>query len=145
MKTFKEYQYQTVCCDPDKLDWDEPIIEGSEEWLDAIEGEDIQEVQKGSVSFLGLGFSALTGTLPLYLKYKIATKHIQAQKAGCGKETSIKARNECLYNFRKKGFEAKIKLLSKVKSKEENPKKIKKIDKQIGEVKKKMGELRVKF
>ena len=59
MQTFKEYQYQLTCTDPEKYDWDAPIVEGSEEWLDAIEGENIQEVQKGSISAFGLAFSAI--------------------------------------------------------------------------------------
>ena len=77
-----------------KYTWDgEPLVEGTPEWMEAeaylIEDEDIQEVQKGSVSFLGLGFSALTGTLHLYLAYKMLMKSLEKGKAGCSNEPTI--------------------------------------------------------
>ena len=153
-KTFKEYQYQLTCTDPEKYDWDAPIVEGSEEWLDAIEGENIQEVQKGSISAFGLAFSALTLTLPIYLRYKVMRKHIEKAKAGCtGKGVKgnlnpmeILKRNKCLYDFRKKGYEAKIKMLTKVMAKEKgNPDKVKKINKEIAQAKDQISDLRVNF
>ena len=134
MKTFKEYQITKQLKNAKlKYTWDgEPLIEGSPEWMEAeaylIEDEDIQEVQKGSISFLGLGFSILTNTWPLYLAYKMVKKSIEKGKAGCSNEPTISARNRCLANFRQKGYDAKIKLLKKVQSKSDDPKKIKKID-----------------
>ena len=150
MKTFKEYQVtkeESNYCDfAEEYTWDgEPLIEGSPEWLEAIKDENIQEVQKGSVSFLGLGFSALTGYLPIYLAYKMVVKSMEKAKAGCSDLDTIIARSKCLADFRRKKIEAKIKLLSKVKSKEKDPGKIKKIDKQIGQQKKAIGKIRVNF
>ena len=119
MKTFKEYQITKQLKNARlKYTWDgEPLIEGSPEWMEAIKGEDIQEVQKGSVSFLGLGFSALTGYLPIYLAYKMVVKSMEKAKAGCSDLETIVDRNKCLADFRRKKIEAKIKLLSKVKGK----------------------------
>ena len=149
MKTFKEYRItkeESSCCDAEEYTWDgEPLIEGSPEWLEAIKDENIQEVQKGSVSFLGLAFSALTLTLPYYLAYKMVVKSLEKGKAGCANEDSIGARNKCLADFRRKGYEAKIKLLSKVKGKTKDPGKLKKIDKEIGKVKKNIGKIRTNF
>ena len=147
MKTFKEYQITKQIKNAKlKYTWDgEPLIEGSPEWIEAIKGEDIQEVQKGSVSFLGLGFSALTGTLHLYLAYKMLVKSLEKGKAGCANEPSIADRNRCLADFRRKGYEAKIKLLGKTKSKEKDPDKIKKIDKEIDKQKKAIGKIRTHF
>ncbi len=147
MKTFKEYQITKQIKNAKlKYTWDgEPLVEGSPEWMEAIKGEDIQEVQKGSVSFLGLGFSALTGTLHLYLAYKMLVKSLEKGKAGCANEPSIADRNRCLADFRRKGYEAKIKLLGKTKSKEKDPGKIKKIDKEIDKQKKAIGKIRTHF
>ena len=147
MKTFKEYQITKQIKNAKlKYTWDgEPLIEGSPEWMEAIKGEDIQEVQKGSVSFLGLAFSALTLTLPYYLAYKMVVKSLEKGKAGCANEDSIGARNKCLADFRKKGYEAKIKLLGKVAGKTKDPAKLKKIDKQIAKQKKNIGKIRTHF
>ena len=147
MKTFKEYQITKQIKNAKlKYTWDgEPLVEGSPEWMEAIKGEDIQEVQKGSVSFLGLGFSALTGTLHLYLAYKMLVKSLEKGKAGCANEPSIADRNRCLADFRRKGYEAKIKLLGKTKSKEKDPGKIKKIDKEIDKQKKAISNIRTHF
>ena len=147
MKTFKEYQITKQLKNARlKYTWDgEPLIEGSPEWMEAIKGEDIQEVQKGSVSFLGLGFSALTGYLPIYLAYKMVVKSMEKAKAGCSDLETIVDRNKCLADFRKKKIEAKIKLLSKVKGKEKDPGKIKKIDKQIDKQKKAISNIRTHF
>ena len=147
MKTFKEYQITKQLKNAKlKYTWDgEPLIEGSPEWMEAIKGEDIQEVQKGSVSFLGLAFSALTLTLPYYLAYKMVVKSLEKGKAGCANEDSIGARNKCLADFRKKGYEAKIKLLGKVAGKTKDPAKLKKIDKQIDKQKKAIGKIRTNF
>ena len=147
MKTFKEYQITKQLKNARlKYTWDgEPLIEGSPEWMEAIKGEDIQEVQKGSVSFLGLGFSALTGYLPIYLAYKMLVKSMEKAKAGCSDLETIVDRNKCLADFRRKKIEAKIKLLSKVKGKEKDPGKIKKIDKQIDKQKKAIGKIRTNF
>ena len=151
MKTFKEYQITKQLKNAKlKYTWDgEPLIEGSPEWIEAeaylIEDEDIQEVQKGSVSFLGLGFSALTGYLPIYLAYKMVVKSMEKAKAGCSDLETIVDRNKCLADFRRKKIEAKIKLLSKVKGKEKDPGKIKKIDKQIDKQKKAIGKIRTNF
>ena len=147
MKTFKEYQITKQLKNARlKYTWDgEPLIEGSPEWMEAIKGEDIQEVQKGSVSFLGLGFSALTGYLPIYLAYKMVVKSMEKAKAGCSDLETIVDRNKCLADFRRKKIEAKIKLLSKVKGKEKDPGKIKKIDKQIDKQKKAIGKIRTNF
>ena len=147
MKTFKEYQITKQLKNARlKYTWDgEPLIEGSPEWIEAIKGEDIQEVQKGSVSFLGLAFSALTLTLPYYLAYKMVVKSLEKGKAGCANEDSIGARNKCLADFRKKGYEAKIKLLGKVAGKTKDPAKLKKIDKQIAKQKKNIGKIRTHF
>ena len=147
MKTFKEYQITKQMKNAKlKYTWDgEPLIEGSPEWMEAIKGEDIQEVQKGSISFLGLGFSALTGYLPIYLAYKMVVKSMEKAKAGCSDLETIVDRNKCLADFRRKKIEAKIKLLSKVKGKEKDPGKIKKIDKQIDKQKKAIGKIRVNF
>ena len=113
--------------------------------MEAIKGEDIQEVQKGSISFLGLGFSALTGTLHLYLAYKMLMKSLEKGKAGCSNEPTIVARNACLADFRRKGFDAKIKLVSKMQSKTKDPKKLKKMDKEIAKLKKKQSKIRADF
>ena len=151
MKTFKEYQITKQIKNAKlKYTWDgEPLIEGSPEWMEAeaylIEDEDIQEVQKGSISFLGLGFSALTGYLPIYLAYKMVVKSLEKGKAGCANEDSIGARNKCLADFRKKGYEAKIKLLGKVAGKTKDPAKLKKIDKQIAKQKQNIGKIRTHF
>ena len=147
MKTFKEYQITKQIKNAKlKYTWDgEPLIEGSPEWMEAIKGEDIQEVQKGSVSFLGLAFSALTLTLPYYLAYKMVVKSLEKGKAGCANEDSIGARNKCLADFRKKGYEAKIKLLGKVAGKTKDPAKLKKIDKQIAKQKQNIGKIRTHF
>ena len=150
MKTFKEYQVtkeESNYCDfAEEYTWDgEPLVEGTPEWIEAIKGEDIQEVQKGSISFLGLGFSALTGYLPIYLAYKMVVKSMEKAKAGCSDLETIVDRNKCLADFRRKKIEAKIKLLSKVKGKEKDPGKIKKIDKQIDKQKKAIGKIRTNF
>jgi len=147
MKTFKEYQITKQLKNAKlKYTWDgEPLVEGTPEWIEAIKGEDIQEVQKGSISFLGLGFSALTGYLPIYLAYKMVVKSMEKAKAGCSDLETIVDRNKCLANFRRKKIEAKIKLLSKVKGKEKDPGKIKKIDKQIDKQKKAIGKIRTNF
>ena len=147
MKTFKEYQITKQLKNAKlKYTWDgEPLVEGTPEWIEAIKGEDIQEVQKGSISFLGLGFSALTGYLPIYLAYKMVVKSMEKAKAGCSDLETIVDRNKCLADFRRKKIEAKIKLLSKVKGKEKDPGKIKKIDKQIDKQKKAIGKIRTNF
>ena len=147
MKTFKEYQITKQLKNARlKYTWDgEPLIEGSPEWMEAIKGEDIQEVQKGSISFLGLGFSFLTGTWALYLAYKMVKKSLEKGKAGCSNEPTIIARNRCLADFRQKEYEAKIKLLGKVASKTKDPKKLKTIDKQIAKQKKNISKIRADF
>ena len=109
MKTFKEYQITKQIKNAKlKYTWDgEPLVEGSPEWMEAIKGEDIQEVQKGSISAFGIAFSILTLTLPIYLRYKVMRKHIEKAKAGCtGKGVKgnlnpmqILKRNKCLYDF----------------------------------------------
>ena len=151
MQTFQEYQITKQMKNAKlKYTWDgEPLVEGTPEWMEAeaylIEDEDIQEVQKGSISFLGLGFSILTGTWPLYLAYKMVKKSIEKGKAGCANEPTIIARNRCLADFRQKGYEAKIKLLSKMGSKTKDPKKLKTIDKQIAKQKKAISKIRADF
>ena len=151
MKTFKEYQITKQMKNAKlKYTWDgEPLVEGTPEWMEAeaylIEDEDIQEVQKGSVSAFGIAFSILTLTLPIYLRYKVMRKHIEKAKAGCANEPSIIARNRCLADFRQKGYEAKIKLLSKMGSKTKDPKKLKTIDKQIAKQKTAIGKIRADF
>ena len=151
MKTFKEYQITKQIKNAKlKYTWDgEPLVEGTPEWMEAeaylIEDEDIQEVQKGSISFLGLGFSILTGTWALYLAYKMVKKSLEKGKAGCSNEPTIIARNRCLADFRQKEYEAKIKLLGKVASKTKDPKKLKTIDKQIAKQKKAIGKIRADF
>ena len=94
---------------------------------------------------MGLAFSALTLTLPYYLAYKMVVKSLEKGKAGCANEDSIGARNKCLADFRKKGYEAKIKLLGKVAGKTKDPAKLKKIDKQIAKQKKNIGKIRTHF
>ena len=149
MKTFKEYQVTKQMKNARlKYTWDgEPLVEGSPEWMEAedylIEDEDIQEVEKGSVSFLGLFF---TGPfLPYYLAYKMIRKSIEKGKAGCSNEPTIVARNACLADFRRKGYDAKIKLISKMQSKTKDPKKLKKMDKQIAKIKIKQSKVRADF
>ena len=141
MQTFNEYRAvkkEPCGCNAENYTWDgESIDLTSEEYLD--------EVQKGSISFSGLAFSALTGTLGLYISYKLGQKKLERAMAGCENEGSLKERNTCLYEFRKKKIENTIKLLSKAKGKAKDPDKKKKFDKEIQKRKDAIGELRINF
>ena len=135
MQTFNEYRVvkkEACSCNAEDYTWDgEPIS--------------LDEVQTGSIYFSGIAFSALTGTLPYYIAYKIMQKRLAKAMAGCTDQDTILLRNKCLYDFRKKKAENTIKLLSKAKGKTKDPDKLKKIGKEIDKVKEKMGELRANF